>query len=138
MDNELETLTDGELVSYIRRYFGGGSIDYTAAGGAILGGEIPTKEGVCFRLGCTIGELVSRCGGSVEVMRACEVANMGLKHLVVNGGLSGAMDGSFANHFLQNEHGWSARAENKSVAVHVLSEGDRRMLERAGVEVIDG
>lgn len=133
-------MTDGELAGYILEKFQNPAVrEVRGRGGEIVTEvqRLPTLQGICFELGMTGGEFEARCAGSKELQRAVELCSQAEYDMVVRGGLDGSYNGGFASLLMKNKQSWSEKSETKVVRDYVLSDGDRRMLERAGVMEIE-
>ena len=94
--------------------------------------DVPTVSGFCSRWGVTPDEL-----SAMVACRTVELCRAKFEHIMVVNGSNRAYDAGFSGLAMKNLAGWSDKAEVKTVREMVLSDGDRRMLARAGVMTLD-
>lgn len=101
--------------------------------------ELPSRAGFCSKYNISERRLGEMVGGSEELREVAAVCEAKFKYFVqVNGLQKGSWEQPFASLLAKNEIGYSEKAESVVKNEWVLSDSDRRLLERANLaEVVD-
>lgn len=97
---------------------------------------MPTPEGFLVSVDMTPEEFAVECEDPL-VQRMANMCKLACKDYAVKHGLSGAYNSSVWDKYMRNEHDYKDKIEVINTHTLVLTDADKRMLERAGVLTLD-
>ena len=107
-----------ELAENMGRYFAGNLV--LVDGKWVMSAETPTIEGWCADNDLTLEEFRDLCNKNGELDRARQIAYQRWEHMMMNGGLSGAMSGSAWGLVMKNKAGYADKSEVSTTVKRVV------------------